>query len=1013
MTQNENQPEQLYHVLGKAKSERIVPLAFTVPDDLPPVVVEGFTIYWTKEALAAFAQIPKDVKNLPYAWLRGAIEVSLPNVSRLTQSMGLHRDALTEEGRKKPQLFAYVDGGDETEIKKALSPLLDDWIANQVVPFAEREDASREGDRLQELFENDGLVVVKPFKSQALPWSQYGSGTAKAVDSYSFRILADYIARHLAGKEIFQCLGPIKRIVVNRGGMTSGAIELISEPIEIPGKGSFSLAIHFEIVTFPGVHQPLLTMDVKKRRWIRSLKSKSFVFRNVNGLIFSDNHPDRAFSYKVSYNSNQQEWETDSAFELLRRELKLEAQRFSGREIARGAATTEECQVLLNYREGIEDKNEDENDLKAGVPEIDKLEAFDAIAKILEPLGIKPFDAYNKVKAPQGKDDAASRAIDDVTLLSAVVESLETGNLSEFDPKYLDQKNIDALLKEIGLKDSSESADTVEKLTKKKQKPKQTKALEKLIDCNQKEIERLYPEDRKPLLVIFYEEQIQKDVKLLENIIQVLWANSLEIQKSRLPANTHGPKAELPGSNLKNKERSRKRIEAWESTAKQLEQMERSIFCLVVANEFYGNQHDDRVNKPSTRQALASIAGARVQFLLPPQRTKKGTIKLSDFLFRLQSSMKDLLWAHCGRIDGVKEKVDKCLKNIFFAENTPQEIVGITVVRKQKGRARGFIEGTFLAIAIRINVETGQCEMCCTYEGKNGEPTAWEPFADALSTVSQISPVKLGDNKELRKTRFMRFVEEIISNSVEEGKKPLVIIDSSNCAQLWGWLTDTQIDVSKIDIGDREWMQDTWKDARIIRVRQDLAPGIVEDKVKHLAETSEEDERPKEQLTKDLQISAPSSAMGLFKLEVERKNRLKKTNNTGCVAYLSVGRKTLHQKKRGPSCYRKTQEDKDFKRKNDKDKLETVFNKAELQLSTLEEREPWVDMWPTPNPLEIVVTLRQESDDPDRLAALVESLRYQFGHYSDWTSLPAPLFFERVVRDYISDFALEEEDDSE
>ncbi|MEH2203317.1 MAG: RNaseH domain-containing protein [Nostoc sp.] len=56
------------------------------------------------------------------------------------------------------------------------------------------------------------------------------------------------------------------------------------------------------------------------------------------------------------------------------------------------------------------------------------------------------------------------------------------------------------------------------------------------------------------------------------------------------------------------------------------------------------------------------------------------------------------------------------------------------------------------------------------------------------------------------------------------------------------------------------------------------------------------------------------------------------------------------------------------------------------------------------------VTLRQPEDNPDDLAALVESLRYGFGHYSDWTGLPAPLFFERVVRDYISDFAIADED---
>lgn len=55
-------------------------------------------------------------------------------------------------------------------------------------------------------------------------------------------------------------------------------------------------------------------------------------------------------------------------------------------------------------------------------------------------------------------------------------------------------------------------------------------------------------------------------------------------------------------------------------------------------------------------------------------------------------------------------------------------------------------------------------------------------------------------------------------------------------------------------------------------------------------------------------------------------------------------------------------------------------------------------------------------DNPDDLAHLVESLRYSFGHYGDWVSLPAPLFFERVVRDYISDFHIDDnetEDNSE
>ncbi|MBD2038227.1 DUF3893 domain-containing protein [Leptolyngbya sp. FACHB-321] len=64
-----------------------------------------------------------------------------------------------------------------------------------------------------------------------------------------------------------------------------------------------------------------------------------------------------------------------------------------------------------------------------------------------------------------------------------------------------------------------------------------------------------------------------------------------------------------------------------------------------------------------------------------------------------------------------------------------------------------------------------------------------------------------------------------------------------------------------------------------------------------------------------------------------------------------------------------------------------------------------------PESFELVVTLHQPSDDPDQLVALVESLRYSFGHYSDGAILPAPLFAERVVQAYISEFAIGEDEE--
>ncbi|MCT7970297.1 RNAseH domain-containing protein [Laspinema sp. D1] len=200
-----------------------------------------------------------------------------------------------------------------------------------------------------------------------------------------------------------------------------------------------------------------------------------------------------------------------------------------------------------------------------------------------------------------------------------------------------------------------------------------------------------------------------------------------------------------------------------------------------------------------------------------------------------------------------------------------------------------------------------------------------------------------------------------------------------------------------------------------IRLRQDLAPGIIDKKVRSFMETSLDDTRTKKELKAlkpSYQIPSASSKTELFRLNAPSK--------MGHTAYLSVGKTTIHTNKRGPSCYRETEINVEVN--SDDDSKDKIKNKAGLKVYQIGTRPPFTGQFPTPNPLEIVITLKQSEDDCDRLAGLVESLRYSFGHYDDWSSLPAPLFFERVVRDYISEFALdnldnqpeqEDDDDSE
>lgn len=1015
---------------SEAKDNEIIPLAFTIPDNLKPVVVDGFTLAWTKEALANFSQVHEDVKqikNLPYASLRGFLEIGLSNISRIVPNMELSSYAVSQR-KQKP--FAYIDGGNKDEIIKALRPLLNDWIAKYLVPYGEREGVSEDAiERLKDLQDSDELLLIRAFSSKIFPWGQHEkSGTTNPHDRYSFPQFADYIARLISGNEIFQRLGKMKRIITNQGGMSSGIVELLTEPILLKNKDLFSLRIVFELVTFPSIHQPLLAMDVTKRRWLSKLNDSGFSPNGINGYIFSSNHKDRVFNFKLNRCKNRVtdkwEWQPDDSFYVLQRDLNLPLGTFTGSQIARGEVSTDDCQVLLTYSDS--DPNQSHN-IKAGVPEKDKLEAFKAVEEIFKAKNIIPFNGYTSVKAnhptkDKKETDAATKQINKPTLLNAVIELLENPKTEDFTSQYLDNKTDTEINKLLNKHFDFRLSEKGIKLFRFNNKNKdQSEELKTLIKLNQEAIKRLYP-DEKPLVIIFNKDSYS--LKLLITIIKILWGDTIEIQPSEIPKNTHGAKSQLPYNDLKNKARSQKRVEEWTSTAKQIANIKRPKFCLVMASRFYADPNnpdkqlpDDKVNKPSTCKAISSIGASCVQFIVPPSPfPDTGDVSISKFVFPAQSAIKELLWAHSGRIDKVSEKVDRYFKDIEI-ENRPKEIVAITIVRRNAGRRKGIPDSTFLPIAIKTNVATGLSEMCCCYEDSKTKKlitTPWKPFVEALHNVANISPVSIGKTRNVQSDNFQEFVENVISSSVKENNNPVVIIDSSNCAYLWDWLSDRKMNLSNIDIRSedktKEYMQGDWKKATLVRIRQDLAPGIIEDKVKYLAETVRTDTRTKQELKADkgkqIKLSAPSSPTSLFKLDV--------ANRTGCVPYLSIGKKRLHSNQRGASCYQEIEQDKFLTVKttdeNGKTSYPRLINKAELEIKTLQKQEPHTDQWATPNPLEIVVALRPEKTKPDNIAAFIESLRYGYGHYNEWTKLPAPLFFERVVRDYISVFKLEDEE---
>ncbi|MEH1850706.1 MAG: DUF3962 domain-containing protein [Nostoc sp.] len=404
--------DTFYIQQGQIKLIKQFPLAFTVPDNLRPIIVEGLTLAWTKAAMLDFANIQKvtNVKNIPYASFRGFLEVVLKDAARIEPEVGFTKSAFDNaKSGSELEPFVYLTGGNEEEINQVLRPIINDWFANYLRPFVIKEDISTDIiNRLQDLQERGEILKISPFKSQVFPWNwskQTGTTQPKdPKDKYAYRAIVDYVARQIAGQKIFPDLGPIKRIISSN----SGIVELMTDPITLPDtKGKFSFVVSLEVVTYPSLPQPLLKVEVSKRRWLTQLKAPKYDRRNISGFIFSQDYPARAFTYKVKceqYKNNKQDknnwrWATDTDFEILRRELKLPLESFDGQQIALGKASTDSCEVVLTYRNGLQDISEEDEDssgkygIETGVPEIDKLDALEAIAKILKPSDALAFIA--------------------------------------------------------------------------------------------------------------------------------------------------------------------------------------------------------------------------------------------------------------------------------------------------------------------------------------------------------------------------------------------------------------------------------------------------------------------------------------------------------------------------------------------------------------------------------------------------------------------------------------------
>jgi hypothetical protein len=945
-------PESVARYVSLGKSpEKLVPLAFTVSADTPTQEHTSISVGWTSEGFAAFRELrkalggPNEQRNLPHRALIALLEMYVPHITSLDRDAGL---GWKPHGADVVR-FAWTDAPLK-EVNKSVSTVVREWVSDDIQPLVKKDAGAREAlERVKGLYSTDKLFTIEEMKQQLYPWAQLRNGTANPTARDGYPALADFLARTLERQVVFEGLPPLRHVVGRRGFGSGSQAELVTEPItDAPGE-PFSLRLTLKVASLPGVRQPVVLVDVSKRRWVRRLDPEPFGKTTISGYAFPTENP---LAVRFSLEAKNRKYELGDDYSAIQRRYHLKGG-LDGLAIAGGEANNELCELYVNYRNGY-----GRHSVKAGVPELDKIEAFEKVEKILTPLGFRTWESLEKITTKHGS-------------------ARESGLV-----------NAKVLKQEFGLIEVGEDDPTIKMLDTSRN----------IVVLNKYALDRHHT--GKPILVVAYHETCRRDAELVKRTARYLMGNDIEVTLTNLPNNSHGPRYEMPSADERNAgKRARARLEAWRPLAeplKKLAEKENILGCLVIAPKFYevnGEwKRDDTVNKPAGRKAIASIARVPVQYLLPADDD------LDGFLTRAQYAWRDLAWAHRGRVDGVAERVCRLLPD----KDAPREIIGITVVQRNDKRV-GW-KGSLIPVAFKLDVAEGQCFMRFAYEdGPNGlHMTDWEPIQESLSRVAELSPLTIGaannsgKTRELRRQRFQEFCETVITDACDAGTRPLVLTHSTHSASYWKWLTDAGIDPRNIDFEKgTNALQQIWSGVRIVRVRENNSPQIVLDKEDRLACITEDDPRKKKDIQPDENIRVPTSPS----------RRLYRVTSSSFPTYLTVGGKDLHQQKRGRSCYRET----DLLDTRDAVKELAGKTKGDLAIRPLGTYEVFTGQWPTPNALELVVAFKQEDDNPDAIAELVEGLRFGYGHYGEWSSLPAPLFFERVVRDYIAEFQNEEE----
>ena len=485
----------------------------------------------------------------------------------------------------------------------------------------------------------------------------------------------------------------------------------------------------------------------------------------------------------------------------------------------------------------------------------------------------------------------------------------------------------------------------------------------------------------------YYDSCYEDGIRVRDKLIGLL-GDRICLQLVPIQGDVHGPQKALPNYAGNGTDRARLRAKCWQPFVEQVRRYQRDARrpidgVLIIAPEWYeldGRRvHDDPVNKRAGRIAVARDLQVPVQYLRPYKEGKPRDLE-SDFDTRTVAAWLDLAWGSLGRIDPAG--LEKILARIYGGAavnkvEPPDRVLALTILRRNSTRRRRN-EQSFVPAAIELDLRKGTCSARFARRKEEGsiEYSPQRAMPLAITELAASGPITLDSSRERRGESSQSFFYEAITEFCNRATNPLVIIDADTCRSAWPWLQDSNLDPNNVLMAGHPHAEADWGDARILRVRTANAPKVLLDGYA----IGEEIEGPGR-----IEYSAPKRSDA----------QVYQIDDSVADVYLSFGSLLRTGLKQGLSCYRSVE-------------LLKQDDGSPRRTYTIDQRQAFTGAWSTPSAVEFTTVRTAPGEHSNQLAALAEGLRSLFVHTGDWTTRPAPLFFERVLKDYLADYSIDE-----